>query len=235
MNLCALIDRHFAGELGQSDEARLRSHLPECAECRQRYRRHLLLERLDPRAAGPKARLARSLGLRRPRRPWGVWLGAPTLAAVAAMAMVVLAGRSGFVPRGGHGPAALEVYHASGKRVDGSIRVSEELAFAYRNPGKKSRLLVFGVDEHQHVFWYYPAWTKPAEDPVAVPIEGDAALHELREAIAQPLDGQRLRVIAWFLDEPLSVKRAEALRVEGKIPEGAIAVERELRVEQLVP
>jgi hypothetical protein len=225
------VDRHFSGALGSGDEAQLRRHLPECAECRERYRAHLLVERLDPRAAGPKARLARALGLR-PRRRWGLWLGVP-MAAMATAAVVLFIGTgNGFVARGGAGPAALQIYRAGAERlVEASMRAGDELAFAYRNPARKKFLLVFGVDEHQHVFWYHPAWVSAADEPVAIPIAVDAALHELPEAIAQPLDGRELRMTAWFLDEPLSVKAAEALIAQHKQKEGAVVVQRPLRVE----
>jgi hypothetical protein len=218
-----LVDRHFARGSGE-----LFAHLPECADCRERYKRRLLVEKLDPRGEGPKARLRRALGLPAPGRPWALWVGAPA-AALAAAALLVMLSPSGFVARGGAKPDALEIYRArNGKaaRVDGQIGVGDELAFAYRNPAKKPRLLIFAVDEHQHVFWYHPAWVKAADEPVAIAVAADAALHELPESIAQPLDGKELRVTAWFLDEPLSVKRAEALVVKGRAPAGAVVVER---------
>jgi hypothetical protein len=222
-----LVDRHFSG----GDAAELFAHLPACDACRERYQRRLLVERLDPRAPGPKARLRSALGLPAPRRAWGLWLGAPASALAAAL-VLVMAAQKGFVARGGAGPSALEIHRAAGGAVDQSVKSGDELAFAYRNPAKKRRLLVFAVDEHHHVFWYHPAWEKPSDDPVAIAIAADAALHELPEAVAQPLDGRELRVKAWFLDEPVTVKQAEALLSQGRTPPGAVVVERALRVER---
>jgi hypothetical protein len=229
------VDDHFAGRLGAVEEARLRGHLPECADCRERYQRRLLIERLDPRAPGPKRRLARTLGLRAPLR-WNFWLGVPGVAMAAAAAVLIMISvrPNGFQARGGRGPSSLEIYCLKGQRparVGEVIRVGDELAFAYRNTSKKKYLLIFAVDEHSHVFWYHPAWVKSTDEPTAIEIASDAALHELPEAIAQPLDGEKLRVVAWFLDEPLSVKRAEALVGQQRVAEGAVAVGRTLRVE----
>jgi hypothetical protein len=224
------VDRHFAGRLGTAGEEELRRHLPECADCTARYRAQLAMERLDPRAAGAKARLRRALGLPAPRRRTWQWLALPSLAA-AALLLIVAGGDRGFLARGGSGPAALEIYRPHHGQVEAVIRPGDELAFAYRNLSKKSRLLLFGVDEHRHVFWYHPAWVQDSDEPVAIPLQRDAALHELPEAIAQPLDGRELRIVAWFLDEPLSVKQAEALIAKDRTADGAVTAERRLRVE----
>ena len=70
------IDDHFAGRLSPVAEQKMRSHASGCPSCRTRYRRHLRLEKLDPRALGRDERLARGLGLspRRRARTW-VWTG----------------------------------------------------------------------------------------------------------------------------------------------------------------
>ncbi len=59
----AKVDLHFERRISVDDERAMREHLPSCAECKKRYERQLLLEKLDPAAAGPGARLARGLGL----------------------------------------------------------------------------------------------------------------------------------------------------------------------------
>src|SRR5262249_28534454 len=70
--------------------------------------------------------------------------------------------------------------------------------------------LVFGVDEHKHVYWYYPEWVDPAKKPVAVKIASeDEQSHELPAAITHALDGKQLEVVAIFTSRPLSVTEIE--------------------------
>lgn len=92
-----------------------------------------------------------------------------------------------------------------------ALRRDDELAFAYQNGAAKRRLVVFGVDEHGHVYWFHPAWTSESDDPVAIPIEADDRRHELPEAIRHRFDGTQLEIRSVFLDEPISVRQVEAL------------------------
>src|SRR5207245_502455 len=91
------------------------------------------------------------------------------------------------------------------------IHPSEDLAFAYSNPSSLSHLLVFGVDEHDHVYWYYPAWTNTAENPRAVGIAGGPEVRELPEGISHPLDGRSLTIFAIFTNDDPSVRTIEEL------------------------
>ncbi|MBI5543911.1 MAG: hypothetical protein HY901_08500, partial [Deltaproteobacteria bacterium] len=172
---CALrkdIDRHFAGSIEPSAERALREHLPGCPECHRYYERHLLLARLDPQALDAKARLGAGLGVP-VRRSSSRWFFLPAsglaLAAAAAAVLVVASPRSttesgDFVARGGgeeHSAVRLSVFkleRGAAVPVQGHIRASDELAFAYENRAGKQRLMVFGVDEHRRVYWFFPAW-----------------------------------------------------------------------------
>jgi len=217
MNTCGrtrAVDRHFAGALGPRRERALRQHLPACEVCRARYERHLLLAPLDPRALPAERRIAIGLGLR-PGRAWR----RPALAAAAAAAALcalLLIGRSGpseFTARGPHSrPAQLLVYRVppggSPVRAGRSMAAADELAFAFENPHGWRRLLVFGVDEHLHIYWYHPAWTEASSDPSAVPI---ASTGELPEAISHRYDGRRLVLHAVFTDEAITVRQVEAM------------------------
>ncbi|WP_426756059.1 hypothetical protein [Myxococcus sp. Y35] len=71
-DLLPLVDSHFSGRIAPPDERRMREHLPDCAHCRERYERQLLLARLDPAAPDARTRLARGLGLDAPApvSPW---------------------------------------------------------------------------------------------------------------------------------------------------------------------
>jgi len=224
-----LVDAHFAGRLDPSGERHLRAHLPDCAECRARYERHLALAALDPQTAPAAERLAGGVGLGRRGSRTGWWVGAP-LAAAAAAAVVLLAlggpADDGFTSRGdgaGGSAAVLRVWRivtpsepggprAPQRLVDGAaLRPGDELAFAYENPGARAFLLVYGVDDRGAVYWYHPAWEDAAGSPRAVAIDAGPALHELPEAVRHDLGGARLWIHAVFTDEPLDVRAVEAL------------------------
>jgi hypothetical protein len=90
-----------------------------------------------------------------------------------------------------------------------TIGAGDDLAFAYTNPRGYRHLLVFGVDEHRHVQWYYPAWTNAADDPPAFDVGAAETERELPEAIVHDLDGSELTIYAVFLDGETSVTRVE--------------------------
>jgi hypothetical protein len=95
--------------------------------------------------------------------------------------------------------------------VVAALRADSGLAFAYANIGHKQRLMVFAVDEGRRVYWYHPAWRSPAENPAAVAIARDDALHEIPQAIAHRFAGRRLQLYGVFLDRAMSVREMEAL------------------------
>jgi hypothetical protein len=210
-----LVDRHFALRIRPREERALREHLSGCQACAERYERHLALAPLDPRAPEAKSRLAVGLGLQPRRAPRTV----PILAAATACAL--LAGIVLLRPAGGGGRYAarggaasrLLIYRvpagAAPTPVADRIARSDELAFAYENGAKRRHLLVFGVDEHRHVYWYHPAWDDAAADPVAVGISIAGGVHELPEAIGHAYDGSELVLYALFTDEALSVRTVE--------------------------
>jgi hypothetical protein len=218
-----LVDAHFARRISPARERRMRLHLPHCASCRRYYEKHLVLASLDPRAPSAEQRLAAGLGLdtveSAPRsRAWAL------AAAMAAVAVVFLLGRASlhpgvlpgtFSPRGPVGPALPQLFVYRLQPVEqlapgATVHRGEDLAFAYANPSAFGRLLVFGVDEHKHVYWYYPAWSNAADDPRAVAIASGAPdLRELPEAIRHDLDGDRLVLYAEFSNDDIDVRAVE--------------------------
>jgi hypothetical protein len=102
--------------------------------------------------------------------------------------------------------------------VEGTISAGDELAFAYENRAGKKRLMIFAVDEHRHVYWFFPAWQDPAGDPEAIAAEPGERPHELREAVRHAFDGQRLLVRAIFTDEPATVREVERRLERGETP-----------------
>jgi hypothetical protein len=205
-------------KLSVAEEHALREHLPGCAECQQRYQRHLLLARVDPAAPSAQDRLGAGLGFsaQPPKGRGIVWV----VAAVAAMLLAVVvwrgvmpAGDSGFSPRGaGNGQGELWAERVSpgrSEKLASRMRADDELVFSYANPAGKKRLMVFAVDGKERVYWYFPAWSDAADDPAAVPIEGGAAPHALGEAVRHKLEPGALTVYGVFTDAPLTVKQIE--------------------------
>jgi hypothetical protein len=214
-----LVDAHFAGRATPARERRMRSHLPGCASCRRYYEKHMVLASLDRRGPSAQERIAAGLGLApRKRAPQArAWTLA---AAVTTVAILFLLGRpwmdrSVFTSRGAASGARPELFvyrlQPLERLAPGAVvRRGDDLAFAYANPLALRRLLVFGVDEHKHVYWYFPAWSNAAEDPRAVAIaSGAPAMRELPEAIRHDLDGDRLTLYAEFLDDDLDVRSVE--------------------------
>jgi hypothetical protein len=233
------VDRHFAGTLGVTGEQQLRVHLVDCGPCRTRYGRHLRLAQLDPRALGFKERLRLGLGLR--RRLAGLdasWVA--VAGALALGALLLLPGwprqraaePPGLHPRGS-GLAALPLVLAlddrgtevSAFRTSGPgapapatarIAAGDELAFAYRNGGGWTRLMVFARDEHGAVFWFYPQWVDPASDPLGVDLGVDPGLHELPAAVSHDFGGHQLLLCALASRQPLSARQVERALAEDR-------------------
>ncbi|HEY7373620.1 MAG TPA: zf-HC2 domain-containing protein [Polyangia bacterium] len=217
------VDAHFRGRISGRDEREMRAHLVTCVDCRAYYDRHLHLAAVDPGGSLPAAeRLARGLGLRtrgaraHHLKTW-LSLAAGACAAAAAIAIVVRTHPpSDFEPRG---PAlgsssqllAYEVPRGAAPRpIAAEMRADSALAFAYANVARKARLMVFAVDENRQTYWYQPAWRSAAENPVAIEIARDGALHEITQATTHRFSGRRLQVFGVFLDQPTSVREMEA-------------------------
>jgi hypothetical protein len=231
-----LVDLHFSLRISPAEERELRSHLERCDVCRERYQRQLLVARLDPTAAPAEDRLARALGLphRSARRPW-LTLIAAAVAAAAALAFWPRPDAD-FAARGAAASLpAVVVYRvdASGasRPAGQSIAPSDELAFAYRNPQGRKFMMIFGVDEHGHVYWYHPAWTDPSRDPIAVPIQTATDPIEMQEAISHRLDGRQLTLHALLLDEALGVRELEDRIARGVSPLAPGARDEKLQLE----
>ncbi|MEA2746445.1 MAG: hypothetical protein QOI41_588 [Myxococcales bacterium] len=248
--MTARVDRHFSRTLDPADERAMREHLPTCAQCRARYEKQLLLERLDPDAAAPEARIASGLGIgrARPMLRAAPFMGALALAAAIAFLVLRPAGPgspldTGFTARGGGDASTSEdaayvivlrgATDAGPTRAGASIHRNDELTFSYGNGAGKRYLIIYGVDEHRHVFWYYPAWSDPKEDPHSIAIAPGA--QSLPDAVKHDLDGKQLEIHAVFTDSPLSVKSVESLISSapiGKTPTfGPGSIDRTIRFE----
>jgi hypothetical protein len=231
------IDAHFGGRIDPEEERTLRVHLTGCADCRSYYDRHLMLAALDPSAKSAAERIAVGLGfsvgaggtgeeaaVRAPFRLSGSRIAPLAWAACAAAVVLLLLvparnRHEGEFAARGVGTAASEphllVYrihpHEQLPHTGGVIKSGDDLAFAYSNPANYRHLSVFGVDEHRHVYWYYPAWLNEEENPLSIDVAPGAEVRELPEAISHALDGRRLTIVAVFSNDVTSVRNVEEL------------------------
>ena len=219
-----LMREHFALRIASDAEHALREHLQSCPECSAWYERHLFVATLDPNAASAEQRLANGLGLSRQRsKPaWSFQMG--LAAAVVALCALLLYARAptDFATRGASEPAKLaqvliyRVLPGQGATAIGtSMHKTDELAFAYVNPAGFKKLLIFGVDEHGHVYWYHPGWSSQSQTPRAISIATGPELRELPEAVAHDLDGKSLKIHAVFTNSDVSVRDVERM-LEGE-------------------
>jgi len=155
----------------------------------------------------------------RPRsaRPRIAWM---TLAAAGVTTLVLLMGRAGlhrptnpalepadgFLARGANRPGEsiqqprFWTYRIPSAGVpalvDRTFAASDELAFSYSNSPGLPYLMLFGVDEHRHVYWFHPGWPSGAPAPKAIRAADGPGPHELSEAIRHHLDGRTLTIYA---------------------------------------
>jgi hypothetical protein len=173
--------------------------------------------------------------------------------AVGALAVALLVIRSrgagdsslpdGLTVRGsGRGPgASLWVYRvgadAKPRLATDRVSAGDELAFAYGNTAGKKYVAIFGVDEHRHAYWYFPAWPAGAPPTAAPAARSGPGPHELPEAIRHDFAGRRLDIYAVFSDEPLAVTAVEAAlagpggAADAAIPRGAVVTRRVFEVQ----
>jgi hypothetical protein len=221
-----LIDDHFRVAITPDREHEMREHLAGCDECRTYYNRHLVLASLDPKAKSDEARIGVGLGFRPERAPW---LSLPRLSGVVALAGAVAVltifvrqpAAPEFASRGASAPSVqiFTIAKSGGKAmpVEKKIAATDSLAFAYTNPDRAHRLMVFALDEHRHVYWYYPSWENPAENPQAILAPPTDKPRELPDAVQHSLDGNELEIHAVFVDKPWTVKEVEQQIASGRL------------------
>ena len=97
------------------------------------------------------------------------------------------------------------------ERVRERIRADDTLAFSYENraPGDLAHLMVFAAQPGGEIFWYYPAWEDPADNPTSVPIRRSAGPVPLPDSVRHALTPGELFVFGIFSAEPLDVRSVE--------------------------
>jgi hypothetical protein len=235
------LERYFASGLRPRAEASLRLHLRGCERCRDRYRRHLVAESLLPdgdRLAEDRLwhGICSASATARPSPLWMV--SALAFGAVAALLVLAPRLRTAPVERGSGAPVpgpltpAIHLYRLQGRDrtipVVDHIAARDALLVAYSNPGPDhDHLMVFAVDERYHVFWFYPAFLHPGEDPAAIAIDRGRAGVELGEQISHDYIPGKLRVYALFLEGSARVSRIEQL-IEETMARPRVPLEREV-------
>lgn len=234
------IDAHFTSR-GAAPSGDWRTEVAASPKARRRYARWLLLAKLDRRQASAEERIGRALGLGRPRRSGAQWVAGLGVATAVAMALLVVLprGDEGFQARGGGAAFAseLRIFRVEGGAAsvvepDATIARGDELAFAYRNPLGRVWLLVFAVDAAGNVYWFHPAWTDAAEEPLAIPATHSEELVELPSATSHEWSASPVTVHAWLSDQRRSVQEVEAVLKGGplSVPSGDVLLRQTLRV-----
>lgn len=220
----SMVDRHFEGD---PVAAEWWPHLAGCPECRQRFERRTQLAALLPGALSPEERMARALGIRPAPKPQRAWV--PVLAGALTALVLTLGVLPRLHPESEARGAVSAGFTAHVYRVRvgeppqpvaRTLQANDELAFAVENVGQARWLLVFGVDEHRHVYWYHPSWTSPGDDPQAVALDATPGVRELPEAVRHALDGSRLMLHVVAAPRPMRVREVEALVTEPGAPLG---------------
>ena len=104
--------------------------------------------------------------------------------------------------------------------VNGTIAKHDELAFAYANPAGMPYLMIFGADEHRHVYWFHPAWPTGTPAPSAIRAAIGPGPHELPAAIRHAFEGRALNVYAVFSEQPIDAQFIEARTQAARSLEG---------------
>jgi hypothetical protein len=185
------------------------------------------LERLDL-AANVQAALAKPEPSSRKRGRLWVWTlsAAAALASVGALFLGVLprapadsefrAKSGGIAADGSRRWAGIQIHRVSdtGKpeRVSDRLTPRDGLVFSYTNLGPTpfDYLMIFAVDAHGKVYWFYPAYERHGTDPSAVTIEKSTSETRLPDVVNHDFARGPLSIYGLFARRPLRVSDVEA-------------------------
>jgi hypothetical protein len=229
------IDRYFVRGLSPRAEQAMRQHVARCARCRRRYEANLAAEAALPGGAllaeqrlwqgitgAASAPDTARASLRARRFMLAGAFSAATLVAVVWFSPWRERQPGGLVERGSHEDEALhrtpslQIFRRGEASVPEPVRDTihggDALMFAYSNPGRRYRfLMVFGVDDHRRIFWYYPAYERDVDAPRAIAIQAERLGVELGDAVTHALVEGGLRVYGLFLEDSATVSAIEML------------------------
>lgn len=239
----AAIDRLFVDGRSPIAFDRLREHVRECAECRERYERLSRVKlALDRETGVPRDQLAllgeqvidRAAGRRLwPSRAVGLGAGALVVAAAAAVVLGVMPRSGGFQARGaraggGEGIRAFCIEPGNPPRVVGQASAggilscprSASVQFSYSS-GASRYLAVVGIAPGGEILRYLgsdAATLSTAPGAVEVPLPHSTPLLE-------PHPGGTVEIIAVHAERSLTVAEVEAA-ARGHAVEGVVAQSR---------
>ena len=100
------------------------------------------------------------------------------------------------------------------REVKSQISQDAQLVFGYLNhpPVSEqaySHLMIFGIDQQAHVFWYYPAFQELGTDPKSISIQ--PGKHPLPDRVEHSLHTGRLCIFALFTKSALRVSQMEQM------------------------
>jgi hypothetical protein len=144
------------------------------------------------------------------------------IAIAAALALVFVRPNDGFQERSGVEQAdrwvSIEAFRARDgvtgyQKVEHDIKSEDALVFSLENrPESPYRhAMIFAFDDRGQIFWYYPAYTDAAQNPVSIPAPASSKPIALEEAVRHRLEPGWLRVVGLFSRAPLDVKSVEEI------------------------
>jgi hypothetical protein len=237
---CPSLERLLAwmeGEVTLADDRGLRTHVTECARCAAEVRRlralMVDLSRLPSTAPAPnfvrdiEATLTQQP--RRGRRPPSVLLGA-TAAALCAIAIGIVRfevtqpnSAGTFVARGStpqrNARLGFEIYAHEPGRPAFRIREGQRLhtdtgyTFVAINRTRAAQyVMLFALDAHNEVHWFYPAFLDPATDPSARLLPAQPQVQPFPDGVTldDPAPGL-ICFVGLFSKLPVRVSTVEAL------------------------
>jgi hypothetical protein len=110
---------------------------------------------------------------------------------------------------------ALNAFRLSGEAapqpIHDVLHKEDGLLFSYTNLGPEpfSYLMIFGIDEDRHVYWYYPAFLDARDNPKGIDIVKGGSRVGLQEVIAHPYREGTLILFGLFSDRAVSVSDIE--------------------------
>jgi hypothetical protein len=214
------IDRYFAGELDEHARQQLGKHLSVCEECRAYYEGTELVVQPVPRNI--RSMIGSAIFLLFVVGGIGLLFLLPeeppeTEAQIIEVERYLQAqdrDREKEAVRQ-KSPARLWVYRRAPvgqpMPIENELKPDDELSFKYENASGWEYLLVFAVDEHDRMYWYYPGWGDEETNPAAVAIAPKDKPTELPPTVNHRFEGTWITLYAIFTHRVLTVRDIEAL------------------------
>ena len=212
---------------GQGDQA-LSQHVRSCAACAKQVEqlravvRELAQLELAREAPAFTSAVQAKLGARPAKRPFVPLFAAGAVLAACLAVLGVWPQQQGFEARGGGDATGsrlgFEVYvHQKGRaaaRLAEAQRVSTSTGYSFvvlNRSHQQQYLMLFALDAHKDVHWFYPAFVDPKSDPSSLLVPAAPEVRALPEGITpERAAAGPVRFVALFTAAPLRVAEIEA-------------------------